>query len=679
LGGFLKEENAMPPRNRRKDRRAAGRNPAILRLESLENRRLLTGSVGNSGSAPVEILLEASVTDTASQTVIGDPGLPSSAVASPGVGEPSPPHATEPAASASPPPGQNLPVTSLPDAELIPTATAPSTGIGAASVPQAAAVPATAKPDLVPVRIEAPTNLDWDEPFVASGTIKNQGGAATTAAFKVEVLASAAAKGGPGSVPVGSFVVPAGLAPGASHEFEIEMRTPGRPPKSLTASPSYYLTLVSDAANAVSEINEQNNGNRGLQGVDAAVVTITPRLPSKLVAAGLEVDPGRHDWGGSLVVTATIRNEGPGKAPPTNARIVLAPLGEDPLGSKGYTIGSVPIPEIQPLQTASSTQEIRLPTYPPRALANVPRFTVMMISDAEGMADPVLKPIDAQGQGLDWTTTQITPKPTPVQPHELPDLAVSALATPSAIAWDQTIELRAVIENRGASASGPFRVRFALVPSRDPSGPSLVLRDIEVGSLAASATHEILESVKLPARVPSGLDAASPQGLVLVVIDPDRALDEARTDNNRLASTPIVLRLVSPDGSTTAPATTTTTAAPLPDSPGDPPVTPRATGQNPSSPAADPDPAPARRAISAKSRMALISERVAKAAEAQAKARAARRQRVIADAAHSERAPKLRIYPRNRQVPIVPQRLAKVHILPLRHPQHGDTIPDQSA
>jgi hypothetical protein len=674
MGRFLMEENAMSSRHRRRDRRAAGRTPAILRLESLEHRRLLTGGAEQTASTAAELLVETQQTEPSDPVgaVTPDVAVSTSAttVAAEG-GETPVDDAEAPPPAAGAPPVNILPVASLPEAAAAPAAALPTATAPPVTAPTPA--PSTAKPDLVPLRIEVPTNLDWDQPFVIHGTIKNQGTVPVGASFKVEVLASETPKGGAEAVPVGSFVVPQGLAAGASHEFEVEMRTPGRPPERLTANPSYYLTLVTDAANTVLESNEKNNGNQGLQGVDAAVVTITPRLPSKLVAAGLQVAPRLHAWGGSMEVTATIHNEGPGKAPPTNARIVVAPIGEDPLGPSGYTIGSVPMPEIPPLQMVSSTQEVRLPTYPPRALANASQLTVLMISDADGMADPVIKPISTPANGLDWTTAQITPKPTPVQPHELPDLAVSALATPTAIAWDQTIELKAKIENRGAHASGPFRVRFALVPSRDPSAAALVLTDVEISALGASQSQEIVESVKLPARIPAGLDASSPQGLVLVMIDPERRLDEARTDNNRLSSTPLSLRLVSPDGSTTAPATTTTT--PTTPASSTPPATTSTAGAgqdttSPTKPAGRRKPG---------ARIAQLAQRLAKATPAQAGNRIPRRQRVVAHEGHREAVPKLRIFPRNRQIPRVPERLGKVHILPLRHATNSDTLPNQPA
>jgi hypothetical protein len=561
----------MSPRDRRASRRPGGRGPAILRFEPLEGRTLLSGD-------PTDILsgalAGATVTTTTTTDVAPDaPTARGTIDASPGQVAP-----TDPAAATD---ANDLVRTIAAPADATPPTVAPT---ATNTVLTTTAAAAGARPNLVSTRFSAPGNLDWDELFQATGTIANEGNAATAAPFKVDIYASADVKGGASAVPVGSFMVPAGLAPGASHEFDVSLRTPGRPPASLTQNPSYYLTLAVDTTNTIAESNEADNGARGFQGADASVVTITPRLPSRLVAAGLSVPQTPMDWGGTMRVTATVRNEGEGSAPPTNARIVLAPFGDDPFGPRGYTIGSVPLPEVPPRQTVSATQNIRLPQFPPSVLANVGQFVVMMVSDADALADPVLKPIDYQGPGLDWTTARINPKTTPVTTAQQPDLAVTSLTTPAAMTWDQQVEIKAKLENPGQADAGPFKVRFALVQSDDPTAPALNLGDVTVAGLQAGAVQDIVQTIKLPARVPDGLNPYAPAARIIARVDPDRTLDESRLDNNKLASPPITLRLLTPDvptDPTPAPADTTTTAPPVPTGSGNPTPAPT-TPTNPS-------------------------------------------------------------------------------------------------
>ncbi len=519
----------MPPRQRRTAPRAASRGQARPGCESLEVRTLLSGD-------PIAPLL----TTPAPATPIAP------AVATP---------ATTTATATT----TELVTPTTTAGTAIPTATTSNTPPAPTASPTIPPSPAPAPlPDLVAARIAGPSSLDWDQDFRLEGSILNQGGSATDAAFRVDVFASPTTKATSDSVPIGSFLVPEGVAAGSRYDFDVPLRTPGLPSAALTANPSYYVTLKVDTANAVAESNETNNAGRGLQGVDATMVTFAPRLPAKLVPAGIQVLPGQADWGGTIQVATTVRNEGPGRALPTNARIVLAPFGEDPFGPRSYTIGFVPLPEVLPHQTVSSTQSIELPITPPTALANVGKFTVMMISDADALNDPVFRAPSYQGIGLDRTTVNLTPRPSSTSPDQLPDLALTALSTPAAVAWSQTIEMKATLANVGRTDAGPFKVRFGLVQSDDPNAPMLTLADAFIGGLGTGRSQELVQSIRLPAQPPSGMIANSTTSRLVVRIDPDRSLDEARVDNNRLASPPVTLRVVSQDGTTSPPIITVT-------------------------------------------------------------------------------------------------------------------------
>ncbi|GIW89533.1 MAG: hypothetical protein KatS3mg108_3857 [Isosphaeraceae bacterium] len=544
----------MPSRDRRKSPRGGDRGKAHPRIEILEVRTVLSGGSNPSAEQVVTTLAEAASSTDAEPLALATTTTASSTDAEP--------------------------------LALSTTATATSTP-----------APETASPpDLIAARLAGPSNLDWDQEFRLEGSILNQGGSIADSAFRVDVFASPTTKTNRDSVPIGSFLVPAGLAPGQRYDFDVPLRTPGRPTAPLAGQPSYYLTLKVDAANAIAESNETNNANLGLQGVDAAMVTYTPRLPAKLVAAGLAVRPTQADWGGSIEVTATLRNDGPGKAPPTNARIVLAPFGEDPQGPRSYTIGFVPMPEIQGYQTVTASQTIDLPDHPPTALANVAKFALVLIADADGLTDPVIKPASYQGIGRDWTTLNLTPRPAANQRDTLPDLAITALTTPATIAWDQTIEVHAKLENVGTRDAGPFRLRFGLVQSDAPNAPMLALADAFLPGLAAGHIQDVLQTIKLPASIPAGMNPNALSGRLVARIDPDRALDETRTDNNRLTSPPITLRVVQPDGSASAPITITAPPIPPNSTPTPPaqPTLPRDSSQpqpaQPSQPARRPSP-----------------------------------------------------------------------------------------
>ncbi len=482
-------------------RRAWGRGPVILRFEPLEGRQLMTAdvpggdSVASDDVAEVLTTLDTLAADAAAETT-----------------------------------------------STLAATTAATTG---------------GLPDLVASRFSAQSNLDWDQTFTGVAHITNQGTAPTTTASKVNVYASPQLELVQGAVYIGSFDLPAGMKPGQTNVLEKQFSTPKIAPPGFAQLPSYYLVLAVDPENTVAESVETNNIDQRLQGFDTAVVTVTPRIPSNLVPAGLAVTPGVADWGGTLHVTATVYNDSQGAAPPTNARIVLAPYGQNPLGPLGYTIGSVPMPAVGGYQNASASQNIPLPKNPPSALANYTNFTVFMVSDSDEVADPVIRPLAVKGQGIDWTTLQINSTAAPAPAAN--DLKVVALENPSSVAWGDSFQVKATVGNGGSKDVGPLKVRFYLVQGDGAAAATLALGDATVSSLQANGTQQVVQTVKLPARVPDGLYPNLAQARIFVRIDPDHTIDETNLDNNSLGSTPITLRVVGTDGQSTPVVTTPTT------------------------------------------------------------------------------------------------------------------------
>lgn len=497
----------MPSRDRRAAgrRRAWGRGPVILRFEPLEGRQLMT--VDALGG-------DALVADDVAQVLTTLDSL----AADSGAAE---------------------------TANTLAATTATTVG---------------GQPDLAATRFSAQSNLDWDQTFTGVAHITNQGEAATTVASKVNVYASPQLELVQGAVLVGSFDLPAGIKPGQTDVLEKEFSTPKVAPPAFAQLASYYLVLAIDPDNTVAESDETNNVNQRLQGYDTAVVTVTPRIPANLVPAGLSVAPGVADWGGTLHVTATVYNDSDGNAPPTNARIVLAPTGQNPFGPLGYTIGSVPMPAVGGNQNASASQDIPLPKNPPSALANYTNFTLFMVSDADEVADPVVRAVSVKGQGIDWAPLQIrsTAAPSP----SATDLKVVSLENPSSVAWGDSFQVKAKVGNAGTKAVGPLKVRFYLVQGDGATAVTLALGDATVTNVQAAGTQEVVQTVKLPAQVPAGLYPNVGQARIFVRIDPDHTLDETTLDNNVLGSTPIALRLVGTDGQSTPVVTTPTPSQP---------------------------------------------------------------------------------------------------------------------
>jgi hypothetical protein len=439
-------------------------------------------------------------------------------------------------------------------------------------------------PDVIVKRVDARQNLDWGESFRASITVENQGVGATAAWMKLGVYASLDPRFDLGDVLLGTVDIPAALGPGQSATIEADLKAPATPISGIRQAPSYYLTVAVDPQSRVAELVETNNASLG-QGIDTLVVTITPRLPSRVVAVGFSVQPESVKWGDSLNFTARIRNEGPGIAPPTNARIVLIPAGQSSLE---YTIGYVPLPSVGAFQTITANQSVRLPESAPRALASQSRFALVMVPDSDAIASQVIPGSPSHQVGVDTAFITIEPpaasNPTPTTPAPTvpttpapvtnPDLHVSSVSSPStAVTWGQTFQVGATVENRGnANITESFKVRFTMIQSDDPGAPRLVLGDVTIPGLAAGMAQDVLKTVSLPFRIPEGMIAEAPNGRLVVQVDAESQVLEASEANNQLASRAFGLRLVNSDGQVTTPtptlvATNAQTSTPTPEAP----------------------------------------------------------------------------------------------------------------
>ena len=281
-------------------RRAWGRGPAVLRFEPLEGRQLL------SIADPVAQIASAAGADTSK---------PSTSTTS---------------------------TTTTPTAdELAALAAQSGTAVVTTSTPTTTSTSSTSTYDssnLVASAFDTYHNLDWGDPFHAVGTVRNLGSSPTRVAYNVSVYASTTPTLGSSAVLVGKVTIPAGIAGGAKTDFDAVLTAPPVPLATLGSSTSYYLVpklapesgTTKPTATAGSPLN--------------SVVTVTPKVPPNLVGAGISVSPGSIAWGGVLNVTASVKNDSQGVAPPTNARIVLTPVGKTPGGGSDYQIGQVPIP-----------------------------------------------------------------------------------------------------------------------------------------------------------------------------------------------------------------------------------------------------------------------------------------------------------------------------------------------
>jgi hypothetical protein len=421
-------------------------------------------------------------------------------------------------------------------------------------------------PDLIATAFDTLHNLNWGDSFHAVGTIENQGNAATTGPFNINVYASASQTIDTNAVYLGTISVTSPVQPGATVKFDQSMTLPVMPVPNLGTSPSFYIELKVDPGNPDNELNTADKQGLG-QGFDTSVVTITPHQLPNLVGSGLQLSTNTATWGSVVQVASQISNKGPGDAPATRADIVATPAGQTPGGANDFTLGSINVPALPANQSITLQTTLNLPASPPSVLASASGFTLSLVQDVDFQANPIGPHTANQGAGLDSATLAITSASSTVTTSAtLPQLSVSSIQTPTApLAWGQTAQFGVTVQNLGTADAGAFRVQFALVDPSNP-GPALILANTTISGLKAGLSQTLQQTIKLPPNIAGQTPPGTVQGEIQVTVDPEHLVDQSSRSGNTLASSAVTVNLVNFDGngnvvvtSTSAATTTTTT------------------------------------------------------------------------------------------------------------------------
>ena len=182
-------------------------------------------------------------------------------------------------------------------------------------------------------------------------------------------------------------------------------------------------------------------------------------------------------------MTTQINNESSGNAPATRACVVLTPSSATPGGNSDFTIGSLDVPAIPAGQSATVTQDITLPSYPPLASIGSTDFTLPVVQDADFQTNPVSPRTASNGIGYDMASIVID-APTTTLAVARPNLTVTNVMAPSVtLDLGQTFQVNATLQNTGKLDAGPFMVRFLLEGSNGDSSSGIFLADATVNSL----------------------------------------------------------------------------------------------------------------------------------------------------------------------------------------------------
>jgi len=413
-----------------------------------------------------------------------------------------------------------------------------------------------ALPDLISTAFATPHTADYNSTIEVKGAIKNAGDAPVPPGAIAGIYASPTQVIGPGSVLLGVVTINAGLQPGATQAYDEQITLPPSPlPGMGAASTALHLGVRVDPQGVIPELNNNNKEGLGLD-IDQSVVTITPNRPSSLVGTAFGLSAPTATWGQTITITAQIANKAQGDAPATRARIVLTPNGQVPGGANDVTVGSIPIPAIPAFQTTNVTQDVTLPAAAPSLLTGQGAYLISMIQDADHQAGSIVQNSAVQGLGLDTAIITIgNGTNSSVAKGPLPDLAASGVVTPaSPLYWGQSFQVTTAIQNIGKADSGSFTVEFLLTGANASLNPSLFLGQAQVSGIKAGYSQNIIQSLKLPSRLPFGYNIASlTYGRIVAIVDPENTVDETIKTNNTAVSAPFTLQLLGANGTTTVP------------------------------------------------------------------------------------------------------------------------------
>lgn len=524
----------MAARDRRASarRKGEGRGPVILRFEPLEGRALLSLAAGSVAGSSTPAAVVDSTTNTTSGDEV-DPVIYSLASAT----------------------GESATTTSTDATDTTDDDTTTTTET----------TPPTLPPDLIVTAFDTLHNLDWGQTFRAKGKVRNQGAGTAPSGAEVDVYASTTRSLNAQAVYVGTLKLTSALKAGEEVSFDQPMDAPPTRIPGLNSNTSYYLIPVLDAGGTIAETNETNNGGGAAD--PSSVVTITAMAEPRIVGSQFSLVPvnaGQAYWGGTLQVVAQFTNTTVGTtAEPTRARVVLAPRDQSPDSASAITIGDLQVPALAAGATATVRGTVYLRSQAPSVLANQTNFTAYVVPDADYLYRAPQSNAEVRGPGYDQVNLAIQTPPTPPAPPPKADVSVKEVKPlHSTAAWSQPLQVQTTIENSGAAETGPLRVRFLLADANRPYGTPLALADAVLDSLTAGQSLTFTHTVQLQGKLPDGLKPEDIAGRIVVLVDPENAIDEASETNNGLASGPVILKLPTRQDVVGTPTTPTTPSTP---------------------------------------------------------------------------------------------------------------------
>jgi subtilase family serine protease len=318
--------------------------------------------------------------------------------------------------------------------------------------------------DLVVAALTAPAAAAPGETITVSETTRNTGGADapdSRTGFYLSMNTSVDAS----DLPIGARDVPP-LAGGASNAATVTLTIPA-----ATPAGTYYIVAVADTIGEVAETSEANNQRA------SSVVRIGPDLIVSALTA-----PATAEAGAAVTVTESVKNQGGADSVATESAIYLSANGS--LDASDVELGRRHVPPLAPGASHSASLSLVLPA----SLAPGSYYVMSLV-------DPGLLVAESTETNNLRTSSVV---------RVGPDLTVSALTGPAAIARGGTIVVTDTTRNQGGGAAGPSITRLYLSRDGTVDASDVLLGARGVGALAAGASSQSATSLTIPAGTAPG-------------------------------------------------------------------------------------------------------------------------------------------------------------------------------
>ena len=342
-------------------------------------------------------------------------------------------------------------------------------------------------PDLTLSALTAPLSAAAGGTIPVSETVRNQGGGTAGTTMTRFYLSVNAALDAADPQLAGGRTVPA-LAPDGISSGSTTVTLPA----GLTAG-TYYLFARADGDLSVPETQETNNTSiRSIQvGGDLAITAMTV--------------PAKAGGGTSISVSDTTSNGGAGAVGTSTTRFYLSvnsllDAGDVPL------VGARAVPALAPGMASSGTTSVAIPTDTATGA-----YYLIAKADADGLVPETLE------------SNNVTARTIAVGP----DLAVTAMSVPFAIAAGSVVSVSDTVANQGGAPAPASFTRYFLSANITLDAADLTLAaSRSVPALAPGASSAATTAVAIPAGLAPGTY------YLFVKADGDASVIESQEGNN---------------------------------------------------------------------------------------------------------------------------------------------------